>query len=286
MHSIVFIETKSKKASDHIISPSVMLSFCASDNRDKRNGNILTKPCKVVLSRSELTKTPSNCIQPEVDFSNNDVNDNRDKHEEKILTKPCKAVLSRFKLPSSLSDCNQSKVVLASCEVNDNAYLRRSQRKIPVKIAVQIKENNKTISNLITPTQMTNILWRSMVVKGWDIEVGMLVCAKMSTYWPWPAQVTGIFRKKVRVTFFGDLREGSVDITCVPFYNCQAIVLNYVNIIDEKTKNSFKQNVIDNIEKPRNNFHKKVSLKHLYLQAIRDLELYAGKEESFILSIL
>lgn len=242
----LLIETKSKKRSDRIINPSVIASFFASDNRDK-------------------------C-------------------EERILIKPCKVVLSRCKLPESPSDRNQPRNVFSSCEVNDNPCLRRSQRKIQAKIVPKPdrpKDKTSQVSNLITPAQMTNNLWRSMVVRGWDIKIGMLVCAKMSTYWPWPAQVIRLFRKKARVKFFGDFREGSVDITaCIPFYDCQAIVLNYVNIIDEKTKSEFKHNVIDNIEKPRNNFYKKVSLKHLYLQAIRDLELYARKEESFILSIL
>lgn len=233
------------------------------------------------------SKKPSDCIVKQCKFLVScDVNDS----EQKISIIPCKVVVSRFdstvniKVTRKPNDDHRE-----SQQESPSIVLRRSQRKIPEKIVPENKIHNNLsqVSGLITPIQMTNILWRSMIVKGLDIKVGMLVCAKMNTYWPWPAQVTGLFRKKARVKFFGDLREGSVDISaCVPFYNCQAIVLNYVNIIDEKTKNAFKQNVIDNLEQTRNNFHKKVSLKYLYLQAIRDIELYAGKEESFILSIL
>lgn len=156
--------------------------------------------------------------------------------------------------------------------------LKRSQRKILEK-TVTDDNKHKQVSTLISPTEMTNILWRSMIVKGLEIKVGMLVCAKMNTFWPWPAQVTGLFRKKARVKFFGDMREGSVNIAaCVPFYNCQAIVFNYINIIDEETKKTFKKNFIDNLETPRNNLHKKVTLKNLYLQTVYDVELLAGKK--------
>lgn len=252
-----------------------LLYFLLIETKTKsKPTDFFIKQCKVVLSRSE-------------------VNDNqREKKLEKpaLVLRECKIVLSRCESAPKKSMTVNDNDSQPEIQVKSSPYtLRRSQRKIPEKTVPEDKkhEHSKQVSTLITPTQMTNILWRSMVVKGFAIEVGMLVCAKMNTYWPWPARVIGLFRKKARVKFFGDLREGSVDLNaCVPFYNCQGIILNYINIIDEKTKQSFKQNFIDDIEKPRNNIQKKISLKELYLQAVRDVELCSGKKESFILSIL
>lgn len=141
----------------------------------------------------------------------------------------------------------------------------------------QTTKNNAVIST----TQMTAILWRELTLKGFDIEIGMIVCAKMVTFWPWPAQVIKFQKNRARVKFFGDLREGSVvKNQCVPFINCHHIIFNYISTIDKVTRDNFKRNVIGNLSEPRNIRHK--PLKEQYLQSIKDVELYLGSQNKLL----
>lgn len=144
----------------------------------------------------------------------------------------------------------------------------------------QLRSNNAVIST----TQMTSILWRELTLKGFEIKIGMIVCAKMATFWPWPAQVINFQRNRARVKFFGDLREGSViQSQCVPFINCHHIIFNYLSSIDKLTIANFKRNVIDNLSEPRNIRHK--PLKEQYLQSIKDVEVYLESQNSLLASI-
>lgn len=170
-----------------------------------------------------------------------------------------------------LNQMRPCQIKLTRCNVLKETLLRRSGRTTTSSktsaqnvnqsmTKVETQKNNSL--SIITPTQMSSILWRSLTVQGFEIKVGMIICAKMSTFWPWPAQVIGLLKKKARVKFFGDFRVGSVDKTaCVPFYNCHTIVFNYVNTIDDKTKENFKQNVIDNLSQPRRAIHRIFPLK-------------------------
>lgn len=140
---------------------------------------------------------------------------------------------------------------------------------------------------IVSATQMSTILWRELTMQFTEIGIGMIVCAKMSTFWPWPAQITRFQRDRAHVRFFGDLRMGSVPKNqCVPYLKCQNIIYNYVSSIDKKTKEMFKKNVIENLTQPRNEFLKKMSLKLIYLQSLRDVELYLESNESLMASLL
>lgn len=145
----------------------------------------------------------------------------------------------------------------------------------------------KKVSSVISPVQMTNLLWRELLARDFNIDVGQIVCAKMSTYWPWPAIILGFNRNRAKIRFFGDLREGSVaKLQCIPFYQCKRIIYNYVNSIDNATKQKWKVAMIEDLDKPRRQIIANMSLKQLYLQSVRDVELYFNQNDSFILSIL
>lgn len=120
-----------------------------------------------------------------------------------------------------------------------------------IKPAEQHKIKQSTKNNaVISTTQMASILWRELTLKGFEIQIGMIVCAKMTTFWPWPAQVINFQRNRTRVKLFGDLREGSVPKSqCVPFINCHHIVFNYISSIDKLTKHNFKKN--DSAQHPK-----------------------------------
>lgn len=116
----------------------------------------------------------------------------------------------------------------------------------------------------------------------------MVVLAKMATFWPWPSIVININKKKIRVKFFGDLREGVVDKSqCVPFSECSFIVFNYVRSI-EKNKRKEMIELLENKldETTRKQFIKNKTIRHLYLQAIKDVEIHSGAKHPSILNIM
>lgn len=168
--------------------------------------------------------------------------------------------------------------------------LRRSERnRNPKKMTMdndksadlEVKTTKKN-SAVISITQMSSILWRELTLQGIDVKIGMVVCAKMTTFWPWPAQVTNFNRNKAHVKFFGDFREGSVPKSqCVPFIMCHHIIFNYLSSIDKKTKDSFRKNVIDSLSAPRLAIRSK-PLKHQYLQSVKDVEMYLGSQQTLL----
>lgn len=127
------------------------------------------------------------------------------------------------------------------------------------------KELNDNASNpIITPIQMTNLLWRELLTNDFKIEIGQVVCAKMSTYWPWPAIVTGFNRNRALVKLFGDMRQGSVPkVQCVPFFHCHKIIFHYVKSIDSKIKQKWQEKRIESLELPRESSIRQMSLKEL-----------------------
>lgn len=159
----------------------------------------------------------------------------------------------------------------------DEIPLRRSERKKAFK-EVEHKETivipTKTIAQIITPTQMSNIMWRELTTKNFQLIVGMIVCGKMATYWPWPAQIIEFKKKKAVLKFFGDFRKGSVDkVNCVPFHCCHSVVLNYTKTIpkDQLTK------YLDGLDEDMNpEKRKNMPLRQLFLQSIRDVEISMG----------
>lgn len=184
---------------------------------------------------------------------------------------------------------DNEKLNLSSPIPSEQVIRRSSRAKKATTSKVQETADKTTTKNkaIISATQMSTILWRELTMRFTELSVGMIVCAKMSTFWPWPAQIVRFQRDRVYVKFFGDLRTGSVPKNqCVPYPHCQNIIQNYVSSIDNKTKEVFKKNIIDNLTKSRNDFLKKMSLKVTYLQSLRDVEIYLEFKDSFLASIL
>lgn len=154
---------------------------------------------------------------------------------------------------------------LTKCEGPDPEPFvpRRSARVKTVKENPAIEPSTlrsaaKQVSSVISPVQMTNILWRELLAREFDIEIGQIVCAKMSTYWPWPAIILGFNRNRAKVRIFGDSREGSVPkCQIVPFFQCNRIIYSYVSAIDEATKQSWKVAKIENLDEPRGQIFQK-----------------------------
>lgn len=125
---------------------------------------------------------------------------------------------------------------------------------------------------------MSNLIWCELTSRNLKICVGMLVCAKMRTFWPWPATIVSITGNKARVRFFGDLREGSVNkLQCVPFTECHRLVFSYVTNIETKQRRMWYSEAIPTLERIVNST-KGFPQKKLYLQALKDVELYTGFE--------
>lgn len=164
---------------------------------------------------------------------------------------------------------------------DSNALPRRSKRirrevddKMPIieKKPAIVRKNNQ----IITPTQMSNIIWAELTSKNVEICVGMLVCAKMRTFWPWPAIVLNIKGKKVRVKFFGDLREGSINkYQCVPFAECHHLVFGYVTNIQKEQRCEWYKNAFPMLNRDVK-LTKGFPQKKLYLQSLKDVEAFTG----------
>lgn len=133
-------------------------------------------------------------------------------------------------------------------------------------------KTNKAV-HIITPVQMSNIIWRELTTKCTDVKVGMIVCAKMATYWPWPAQIINIKNKNARVKFFGDLREGNVQkFQCVP------LIYNYLRTIDDETRRCWYSDLIGSLDISSRGRVKHFPIRKLYLQAVKDVEIYFNSE--------
>lgn len=142
-----------------------------------------------------------------------------------------------------------------------------------------IKPKTSKAVQIITPVQMSNIIWTELTTKCTDVEVGMVVCAKMATYWPWPAQIINMKNKNVRVKFFGDLREGNVQkFQCVPLINCHNLIYNYLRTIDEETRRSWYNDLIGSLDISSRGRVKHFPIRKLYLQAVKDVEIYFNSE--------
>lgn len=115
-----------------------------------------------------------------------------------------------------------------SSEQSNEPTLRRTQRiqkslkRFDSALVYNSKPKERKSIQIITPKQMANIIWTELTTKSFDVHIGMVVCSKMPSFWPWPSQVINIKGKKARVRFFGDLKEGNVQtfqcvpLTCVP----------------------------------------------------------------------
>lgn len=124
---------------------------------------------------------------------------------------------------------------------------------------------------------MANIIWISLTSQGFNTEIGSIVCAKMATYWPWPAQIIKLQKDKCRVKFFGDLREGTVKrLQCVPFDHCHTIIFHYLKSVDDKMRRSWATNLEQSLDPSKRNIHN-MPMRQLFLQAIRDVEMYLDR---------
>lgn len=111
----------------------------------------------------------------------------------------------------------------------------------------------------------------------WKIEAGSLVCAKMATFWAWPAQIIRFDNKKAYVKFFGDLRRGCIEKTqCVPYHLCQTVIFNYIQSMDQKKVDEWEKKLDYELDEGnRNQIIKHMSIRMLFLQATKDIELFA-----------
>lgn len=108
-----------------------------------------------------------------------------------------------------------SDIQLLSPRRSARIKLPKEQKAPAVTKKDEIESNQKELcgkgrNQIISQIQMTNFLWRELLSRDVEVVIGQVVCAKMSTYWPWPAIVTGFNRSRAFEKFFGDMKQGSV----------------------------------------------------------------------------
>lgn len=84
------------------------------------------------------------------------------------------------------------------------------------KQLLQIVKQTRIVSKLIAPTlnSLIDSSWRQCKSIQQQLDVEMIVMAKMRTFSPWPARILEInhTKKRAKVYFFGSNNEGSVDM--------------------------------------------------------------------------
>lgn len=207
-------------------------------------------------------------------------------NEVKQQLKNCVVLLKRSSVGlAETQTVSESQIVLrrsnrkknVNCIQNENSLSQKPSAKSP-------KPNTQIISKI----QLSTIIWKEVKAKNFQLDIGLIVLSKMSTFWPWPSQIIEIKNKRVRVKFFGDLREGIVDkCNCVPFGECHLVVLSYLKSLDSNLKKKWIEELESTIDSAtRFQVTRKMPIRQLYMQAIRDVEIYEGLADSIKDSVL
>lgn len=177
-----------------------------------------------------------------------------------------------------------------SSKQTDEPTFRRTQRehkplvRFDSALASNLKPKEPKSIQIITPLQMANIIWTELTTKSSNIEIGMVVCSKMATFWPWPSQIINIKGQRARVRFFGDLKEGTVQkFQCVPLMHCHKLMYYYIRTIDEKTRKSWYEDLVTGLDPLARSAVKKFPTKKLYLQAVKDIQTHYGSDMNFLI---
>lgn len=176
----------------------------------------------------------------------------------------------------SIRRLSMNEIMIATGEcvntVNSGYSLRP---KVEKKIEPTKKTRVRSSSKALTKVKNKDKQWKQLTTDSNEIiRLNDIVCAKMHTYQPWPARVVNIYNKSngikaAWVLFFGTFQVGEVNISqCVPFNSCFELILNYC----EGPNKSFR--VLQNLDENREDFIKTLSLKQVFIQAIRDAEIY------------
>lgn len=147
------------------------------------------------------------------------------------------------------------------------------------------RENSSKKVEVLTSVQRAKVIWSQLITKDFSSNVGTIVCAKMRTYWPWPAQIIRIqSSKKVRVRFFGDLRQGTVDKRqIVPYKECAVVVKCYLESIPKDLRNGYMTLLHKEYdETSRSAYLVNMNIRALYMQAVEDIALYLETNNSIL----
>lgn len=194
-----------------------------------------------------------------------------------------------------ISDIVISKLEFTANEVTETnsspKIVRRSARNKEIKATASEKPNliikpviDKQVIPVVTPLQRANSIWIQLISQSYELSLGTIICAKMKTFWPWPAQITRFQNTKVKVKFFGDLREGCVERkSCIPFNKCAFLVKSYIESIPLNSRNEYLKLLhTEYNEKDRPKFLKSLNIRGLYMQAIEDVGLYLEIKKSIL----
>lgn len=188
---------------------------------------------------------------------------------------------------SALIDSNDSLPVLRKSA--RNRLLKEGAIQTLEKANERYEEIQTKKVQVLSSIQRTKIIWSQLIARDFKPSVGTIVCAKMNTFWPWPAQIIRIqSSKKVRVLFFGDLTQGTVDKTqCVPYKECAAVIRLYLESIPKDLRLQYLELLHPHYdENNRSAYLVHMSRRALYMQAVEDIGLYLELNISFLREIL
>lgn len=201
------------------------------------------------------------------------------KKEEKKKTNEaakCQKFISK-KMSVSIRRLSIEEIMIATGECVNKANGYNLRPKAEKKIEPTKKTKITSSSTALTKVKNRDKLWKQLATDSDEIiKLNDIVCAKMHTYQPWPARVVNIYYKSngikaAWVLFFGTFQVGEVNISqCVPFTSCSELILIYC-------KGPHKPfEILENLDENREDFIKTLSQKQIYIQAIRDAEIYVN----------
>lgn len=138
----------------------------------------------------------------------------------------------------STTEIATDKSEVSSNTVPCSQYSLRTRQKIQLKPSSALNiATEKTIMQLALQTQSALCssralrLWNILKKRPNKIEVGQVVCARMSGYRPWPAKIEQMKKNGVLVRFYGTHDKGLVKRSeLVPFELCKDVLYEYYSI--------------------------------------------------------
>lgn len=276
---------KSKRKHLKDLSTQEIVETCSIDN--VQMSKLSSKMLKVVLIHARFSplskkfvmlqnKTNDIFNKSESDIAGSSVSNNLLSHEHmkesQHSKKNVREVESAVSSPIILRRSNRNKVNKAV----DKAEITAPQIQAEVTVPV------------LSPLQRANLSWIKLISESFHLSLGTIVCAKMNTFWPWPAQIICFNNSRIKVRFFGDFTYGSIDKKqCVPFNKCSAVILFYIESIPPKSREEYLKLLHHEYnEKERSSYLKRLNRRALYMQAVEDVGIYLDMKKSVLCELL
>lgn len=193
-----------------------------------------------------------------------EVTSNQINNFKKMKMKECCIRLDKL-TPNQINEMINKKTIKICVDKEKKTYELRKRVTNPV---ISIQKPKKSINQIVAMSQ--SALHTSKAIRLWDklkkqyekkpvhLYLDQVVCARMSGYRPWPAEIKSFEKNGVSVLFFGTYEKGLLRRADVlPYETCKEVIDEYLQIrISEASSNMHvlfvkacrETSCIDNVE--------------------------------------